>query len=83
MYGLERNSGTRFKTRRFVARCDLCSREKPGWLWIRGKDYVRCPQCEDGLIKGRETQVSQTRVIFLPPGVVLNPKIVPQFFLED
>lgn len=79
MRGLERNSGTRFKTRRFVALCDLCSKQKPGWLWMGGNDYVRCPQCEDGLIKGRETQVDQTRRIFLPRGVVLNPKIIPQY----
>ena len=27
--------------------CDFCRRsEKPGYLWLGGKDYVECPQCD-------------------------------------
>lgn len=66
----ELNSGARVKRADFAWRCATCARStEPGWLWLGGGDWVKCPNCDKGFITGVQTQITPTRQIFLPARV--------------
>lgn len=46
--------------------CDVCHGKRK--LWLRGNDYVECPNCETtGKVDAvQETMKARTREIFLP-----------------
>ena len=53
-------------TRTIRLRCGLCEGKKR--LWLRGGDYVECPDCEaTGLIEAVETKVqAKVKQMFIP-----------------
>jgi len=66
--GINRD-GVKIRKRDFRWRCAVCSVHEPGWVWMGGADYVKCPACEDGWIVGVEQLEEPTRRIYLPPRI--------------
>lgn len=51
---------------RYYIPCDICSPVKPGYLWLRGNDWVECPQCVLGQIEVVEQKVEPKGKVFIP-----------------
>ena len=59
-------NGQRIRKRDFRQRCGACVKStEPGWLWLGGGDWVKCPNCETGWNSGVETVIEPTRKIFI------------------
>lgn len=55
------------ETRKFI-KCDICAPStRPGLLWMRGSDWVECPQCQGtGKIEIIKRESWPTGKIFIP-----------------
>ena len=61
--------------------CDVCSKQKPGWCWLGGADYVECPNCEGkGKIEMNEYKVRKGERLVSQAGVGVHKQLTEKLW---